>query len=453
MERRKRTVFRTYINFIGEEGYSVGQQGQETKGWGIWNVRSRLARTELKIKQRKLVLGFIGGSITDGRPRHNWPEAVTAWFVDRFKGVKIIVENAAIGATGSDLAVFRAKRDLLDRGCDLIFVDYAVNDEGVPTQRRMATREGLIRKILGYEVEGDETPKSNVATDGKMMDQSIKQVELCELCPDVILVYTFSQSMCEPMLAGQVPPSIAEFEQLAQHYNLNSIWMGKYAFEEVQRGLMRWEEWLPDGLHPTSRGSYSYAQSVIAFLEQQLVEGLHNYDLETDSHLSHANINNDDEVSTSVKELPILPVLRHNLPEPLEASHWQSAKVMSLDSICTEGPWVMKRWLDYEWLDHVLETNSIGAKLSFTFKGRGVALAFDFGKASADFKYRIDNGDWDVVRLDRPDWVGSNGWLRLCTLAETLAAGEHLVELEVLHSNDPACQGFNFRLGLVGIIQ
>ncbi|MBP1906538.1 hypothetical protein J2Z32_003200 [Paenibacillus turicensis] len=403
--------------------------GQQAKDWGIWNVRSKLARTGQKIKDGKLVIGFIGGSITDGRPRHNWPEAVTAWFVDRFKGVKIVVENAAIGATGSDLAVFRAKRDLLDRGCDLIFVDYAVNDEGVPTQRRMATREGLIRKLLASE--GDEIPKSNAKTDGKAMDCSISETELCELSPDVVLVYTFSQSMSEPMLAGQVPPSIAEFEQLAQHYNLNSIWMGKYAYGEVQRGLMRWEEWLPDGLHPTSRGSYSYAQSVIAFLEQQLVDGFGGS-------------------SAIVKELPILS---HNLPEPLEVSHWQSAKVMSLDSICTEGPWVMKRWLDYEWFDHVLETNSIGAKLSFHFNGRGVALAFDFGKASADFKYRINHGDWNVVRLDRPDWVGSSGWLRLSTLAETLAAGDHFVELEIVHSNDPACQGFNFRLGLVGIIK
>lgn len=412
--------------FIGKEGYSVGHQ---VKDWGIWNYRSRLARTGQKIKDGKLVIGFIGGSITDGRPRHNWPEAVTAWFVDRFKGVKIVIENAAIGATGSDLAVFRAKRDLLDRGCDLIFVDYAVNDESVPTQRRMATREGLIRNLLASE--GEDIAKSNVITDGKVLDQSIKQLELCELCPDVVLVYTFSQSMSEPMLVGQVPPSIAEFEQLAQHYNLNSIWMGKYAFQEVQRGLMRWEEWLPDGLHPTARGSYSYAQSVIAFLETQVVECF------VDS-------------STSVNQLPILS---HNLPEPLEVSHWQFAKVMSLDSICTEGPWILKRWLDYEWFDHVLETNSIGAKLSFHFNGRGVALAFDFGKASADFKYRIDNGDWNVVRLDRPDWVGSSGWLRLSTLAETLAAGEHFVELEVVHSNDPACQGFNFRLGMVGVIK
>lgn len=429
--------------------------GQHVKGWEIWNVRSKLARTEQKIKQGKLVIGFIGGSITDGRPRHNWPEAVTAWFVDRFKGIKIVVENAAIGATGSDLAVFRAKRDLLDRGCDLIFVDYAVNDEGVPTQRRMATREGLIRKLLAGESQ--EIPNSNVTIDGKTLDRSINELELC---PDVVLVYTFSQSMSEPMLAGQVPPSIAEFEQLAQHYNLNSIWMGKYAFQEVQRGLMSWEEWLPDGLHPTSRGSYSYAQSVIAFLEQQLVnnEKGNSENNNKDNNKDSDNGYNQNkfliaEPSCNVEDLEERPLLNHSLPEPFEASHWQNSSVMSLDSICLEGPWIMKRWLDYEWFDQVLETNTIGAKLSFHFNGRGVAIAFDFGKASADFKYRIDNGEWVVVQLDRPDWVGSGGWLRLSTLAETLAAGEHFVELEVVHNNDPACKGFNFRLGLVGIIK
>ncbi|HEX2948401.1 MAG TPA: hypothetical protein VHV83_02335, partial [Armatimonadota bacterium] len=62
--------------------------------------------------------------------------------------------------------------------------------------------------------------------------------------------------------AGQMPASIREFEELADHYGIPSVWMGLHAFNDVKAGRMRWEEWLPDGLHPQDRGSYSYAQSV-----------------------------------------------------------------------------------------------------------------------------------------------------------------------------------------------
>src|SRR5690606_1319664 len=121
--------------------------------------------------------------------RHNWPEPVTAWLVDAYPNVRFSVENAAIGATGSDLAVLRAKRDLIDRGCDIVFIDYAVNDEGTETDRRMRTREGLLRKL---RAEGR--------------------------C-DIVLVHTYSANMYEAMMNGEQPDTVRELEQLAEHYD------------------------------------------------------------------------------------------------------------------------------------------------------------------------------------------------------------------------------------------
>ncbi|MCY9691679.1 hypothetical protein [Paenibacillus alginolyticus] len=70
--------------------------------------RNSLSKVWNKLEQGKLTIGFMGGSITeDGRAAHNWPEPVTRWFVESFPHARITVENAAIGATGSDLAVFR----------------------------------------------------------------------------------------------------------------------------------------------------------------------------------------------------------------------------------------------------------------------------------------------------------------------------------------------------------
>ncbi|REE69683.1 lysophospholipase L1-like esterase [Paenibacillus taihuensis] len=373
-----------------------------TMDGAVWKHRNPLIHTCKALEEGQLTVGLIGGSITDARPRHNWPEPVIAWLVAQYPQVRIVVENAAIGATGSELAVFRAKRDLIDRGCQLVFIDYAVNDSGEPSDKRQRTREGLVRKLL---------------EDGSR---------------DVVFTHTFMQSMYAAMSEGGVPDTIAELETLADHYGIGSVWMGLYALEEVRKGRMRWEEWLPDGLHPTHRGSLSYAQSVIAFLEKELYNQ-HNQRL----HQSAA---------------PTLHAQRE-LPTPLHPHHWGDATLLPLTEVRTEGPWVIRRWPFYEWIDQVLETAAVSAKLSFAFEGRGLSLGFDFGKTSAEFRYRIDGGDWVAISRERPDWCGDDGWYRDCFLGDDLPAGQHQIELEVVHGDRPECRGTNFRLAHIGVIR
>jgi hypothetical protein len=364
----------------------------------IVRVRGNLKNTAEKLKTGSLTVGFIGGSITDGRPGHNWPEPVTRWLAETYPDVRITVENAGIGATGSDLAAFRAKRDLIDTGCDLVFVEFAVNDNGVPTERRNKTREGLLRQLLA---------------DGKR---------------DVVLVYTYCQDMYEPMANGRLPDSIAEFEALAEHYGLSSVWMGKHAFEEVKLGRLRWEEWLPDGLHPTQRGSLSYGESVIALLRQVLA-----------AEESHAAANTGAASGDA-------------LPAALYDGHWQHARLIPFAEMRTEGPWTVRRWVTLHWIDQALSTFAIGAKLSFSFEGTVLALAFDFGKSSAEFRYRIDGREWTAYSRERPDWCGENGWLKLETLVDDLPPGRHEFELEVVHGDRPGCTGTNFDLAFVGVV-
>ena len=333
----------------------------------IYQHRGGLKRTMHAIQGGALTMGFIGGSITDARPEWNWPEAVTAWFVESFPDVRIQVENAAIGATGSDLAVFRAQRDLIDHGCDLVFVEFAVNDYGSPTEQRMRSREGLIRKLLAGEWR------------------------------DIVLAYTFHQPQYAEMMMGNTPDTVAEFEQLAEHYALGSVWMGLYALNEVMRGRMRWEEWLPDGLHPQSRGSLSYAHSVTAFLEQELV------------------------TSPSQVALPTGSAL----PAPLNPGHWGAAYSLSFAAVKLEGPWSVRNWPKLYWIEHVLHTAAVGARLAFSFEGRGLLLGFDFGKTSAEFIYRLDGGDWQKSNRERPDWCGTDGWYRTFLVGDDLAPGAH----------------------------
>jgi hypothetical protein len=360
-----------------------------SKSLSVSTHRRPLTHTWQALRNGSITLGFIGGSITDPRPGHNWPEPVIAWFVETFPKARVSVENAAIGATGSELAVFRANRDLIDRGCDIVFVDYAVNDGGEPREKRERTREGLLRKLLA---------------DGKR---------------DVVLAHTFSQDQYTDITNGVVPPTIADFEKLAGHYGIGSVWMGLHAIEEVRKGLIRWEEWLPDGLHPQSRGSLSYGQSVIAFLEKE-----------------------------RTRSKPKVAAL----PPPLNPLNWENTRPLPFAKVSLTGPWTVRRWSKLAWIDQTLSTSSPGARLSFTFKGRGLSLGFDFGKKSSEFRYRIDGAEWQASKRDRPAWCGDEGWFRMSHIADDLPSGNHTFELEVVHGNDANCTGTNFNLALIGIV-
>jgi len=360
----------------------------------IFQHRAGLVNTLAALKRKHLTIGFVGGSITESRPGYNWPEAVIAWFCEKFPHVRITVENAALGATGSDLAVWRIKPDVLDRHCDLVFMEYAVNDGGVPTTQRNRTREGCIRQLL--------------ADAGR----------------DVVLTYTYSQDFYTDMMAERLPASIAEFEVLASHYNLGSVWMSLNALNEIRSGKMRWEEWLPDGLHPQHRGSLSYADAVNQYLQRELID------------------------APNLQGVACASVL----PAPVDAKNYQLARRIPLDSIVTTGPWVLRRWQGVPFAPYVLDTAAVGAKLSFDFEGRALVLGFDFGKTSSEFRYRLDGGAWKNSDRDRPDWCGPSGWYRTFHVADDLPTGMHTFEMELVHGNAPGCTGTNCRLALAGVI-
>lgn len=351
--------------------------------------RLPLLRARAAIAAGRLNVGFIGGSITAGW-EHNWPTPVTGWLTEGCPQVFLAAENAAIGATGSDSGCLRAEREIIRRDCHLTFVEYAVNDRGHDTERRGRTREGLIRKLLAAG-------------------------------QDVVLVYTFCQEMYADMIAGRVPASVADFEVLAGHYGLGSVWMGLHALNDVRAGRMTWEEWLPDGLHPGHRGSWSYAQPVIEYLRRELLE-------------------------------PAAAEARPSLPAPLFPKNWQSATELPLTDVRASGPWVLRRVNEKSHVDQFLETSTPGARLEFSFHGRGLALIFDYGKKSAEFNYRIDGGEWTPVVRERPEWCGDRGLVRALLISDELSPGPHTFEMEVTHGDRADCAGTECRLAHIGVL-
>ncbi|CAN5571296.1 SGNH/GDSL hydrolase family protein [soil metagenome] len=356
----------------------------------VVNHRRPLVRTLGAIADRNLTVGFIGGSITaDGEKP--WPDSVINWLVQTYPSVAITAENAAIGATGSDSACLRVDREIIDRGCHLTFVEYAVNDFEKESERRGRTREGLVRKLLAAG-------------------------------QDVVLVYTYRQDFYAEMIDGKMPASIAEFETIGVHYGLGSVWVGLHSLNEVRSGRMTMAEWLPDGLHPQTRGAWSYAEAIIAFLKNGLAT--------------------------------LAPITEpaHSLTAPLFPLNWQSMKTLPLSAVRTRGPWMIKRVHAINHVEQVLETHTPGATLEFDFVGRGLAMIFDYGKRSAEFRYRIDRGEWTAAVRERPSWAGDRGMVRAFVVADELAPGPHQFEMEVIHGNRPDCTGTECRLAVIGVI-
>lgn len=361
--------------------------------------RGALPRSAAAVRRGAVAVGFLGGSITAPKTGTRWPEPFQRWLVDRFPGVRLTVENAALGATGSDLGAFRAGSTVLARGCDVVFVEYAVNDYGTPPERRGRTREGLLRQLLRAGV-------------------------------DVVLVHAYCGEMEADMATGRVPPSIADFEALAERYGIPSVWVGLHAWQQVRRGLLTPEEWLPDGLHPEVRGSQAYAEPVIALCEEAW--------------------------GGALGAAPGGPTPRGEVTAALPASQdpgcWERVRVEDLARVDREGPWVLRNTPTCLGLERVLWTAVPGARLRLPFRGRGVVLGFDFGRLSSEVRYRIDGGAWTQTERDRPGWCGDRGWFRPVVVADDLATTEHALELETRSVAVAGGMGVETALGLIGII-
>ena len=349
-----------------------------------FSARSPLPRAARAIARGHITIGFVGGSITEPGDERRWSDKVVDWLVARFPGLTVDVENAAKGATGTLSAVFRMEEDILCYNCDLVLVETAVND---PSACWGPGREGLLRKLLRGP-------------------------------GDLLITYTYQQSWYDDLINDRLPDSIADWEKLAEHYRISSVNMGKYAFDLVMRGNMRWEEWLPDGLHPEHAGSRLYAEPVCALLEAEL---------------THPG-----DYTCSI-------------PAPLFADHWESTYSLPFDAIRRVGAWRQIHERRVPSVTHVLTTSSMTSSLRFSFTGRGLVFHVMMNIRHSAYRVRIDGGEW-IERADPvPEWaIHATEWVREDPPI-WVPSGPHTVEIQPFFA--PNALGSLFELCRVGIIE
>lgn len=180
------------------------------------------------LKGDTLRVAYLGGSITE---QPGWRVYSLKWLREQYPATIFIEINAAIGGTGSDFGAFRLGKHVLEFKPDLLFVEFAVNDDGKQPSGIERSMEGIVRQSKNFN----------------------SQMDIC-------LIYTIKQDFMEVMGFGKQPESIRVMEQVAKHYNLPSINFGVEVARQVNQGqlIMTSKErnqdgkrvFSPDGVHP-----------------------------------------------------------------------------------------------------------------------------------------------------------------------------------------------------------
>lgn len=288
-------------------------------------VRSGLPHFFRKAAAGKpLTIGFIGGSITQGNQcyRRQTARYIQSMFPQAaMKGI-----NAGVSGTGTDLGACRLYDQLMQYHPDLVFVEFAVNGAWP------GGMEGIIRQIRR------ESPQT-----------------------DICLIYTINRGEAKIYAAGQVPENIQGLEQLAVHYALPSIHMGREVTLLEQEGKLVWKsaEDVPgkivysrDGLHPIIAGGNLYAAAIARGMRK----------------IQAAN-----SVQPSA------------LPAPLLADNWEDAGMYDPLQIATFSDGFKKTATDqlplkqfHSWFPYVMTAEQPGAAFTFHFTGTMFGI-FDIG--------------------------------------------------------------------------
>jgi lysophospholipase L1-like esterase len=349
-----------------------------------------LGRSVARLKKDKaLKIGYFGGSITAGAGASNaaktsWRALTTLWFKDRFPDAAITEINAAIGGTGSDLGAFRCQTDLLKHDPDLVFVEFAVNDGGGGELRVKRSMEGIVRQIW-----------------------------LANPYADVVFIYTTTKSLFPAYAKGELPKAVGYHQEVARHYGIPEINVGRVMAERIIKGDDSWETLTTDGVHPNDAGYALYMETIKAFLE---------------SHLS-------DPAGPALIDLPD-PLTK----DPFCGAHFEDATTLSAPGWKKEDKSLGGHY------PHYIAASEPGTELVQRFSGTTIGVYWLIAPDSGDIEWSIDDGkprrlsSWDKYALK---YARAN----YAILADDLSSGEHTLKITVLGEKNAQSKGTWIRIG------
>lgn len=351
-------------------------------------LRDGLPRTAARLADgQELRIAYLGGSITAA---NGYRPQTTAWLRSQHPSATITEIKAAVPGTGSTLGAFRLRREVLEHRPNLLLVEFAVNDNGVPADRVIRGMEGIVRQTLTAD------PST-----------------------EVVFVYTVMESYLPAVQRGELPPAMQAMERVAEHYGLPTVLMGKTAVAQIAAGEMLVRPakdatgeatskpvFSDDGVHPRGdTGHRLYSEALQRFFTAAIAKPA-------------------DEVAETLE------------PPPLDANNYEHARLLPLGTAQLDGDWSELPREHEAWREYAKELPSIRVArsaddlLTLRFvvppQTRGVVGAADLtGPGSGHLLVSLDGGAEKLV--ERFNSYSYRYKRRFVVFADNLAPGEHVL--------------------------
>lgn len=190
------------------------------------NLMKRAANGE------SLVIGFLGGSITQGSlsstPKTCYAYLVYEWWKKSFPNAAFSFVNGGIGGTTSHYGGARAWKDVLCYRPDIVTVDFSVNDDA--NEFFEETYEGTLRRLLAAPSAPAVVVLNNVFYDTGKNAQDYHN-------------------------------------RIADHYGIPHVSIKDTVYPDVERGKIVRADITPDNLHPNDKGHRLVADEICKLLD------------------------------------------------------------------------------------------------------------------------------------------------------------------------------------------
>lgn len=367
-------------------GVSPSKSSEGTMVNPNYVVRGNLMRSREKFAQQKAGrVAFLGGSVTNLA----WREKVTSHLVEAFPGTTFDFINAGLNGTPAELGAFRLEEDVFARGpVDLLFLEFAVNGGSIEAM------EGIVRHA--------RTLNPNI---------------------DIVQMHIAARWFSDSLDKGVIPGAVTDHEKVAEHYGNCSLHLYKEIYDRMKAGEFTWDQFAPDGVHPTEFGSTVYADFIDRFLETMWSR-------------------------PGEKPTPA------SMPSPLTQDPWEHGSLVSYDKASSIGgfervtDWTPSLNGNLKQPVSFIASSSPGSTVSFSFRGKMVGLYSVVGPDSAIVEYRIDDSEWVQFDTARDSWY-PNDWYRLSgfVLSTSLGDSAHVITFRTTENQGKVFRLFRLMVG------
>jgi len=381
--------------FLASLGYLDGEPTFQVPESRHVRVRDGLSHLRRAIEQdKRATIAFIGGSITE---MEGYRPMIMQFFKDAHPAADFAFVNAGISSTCSTTGAYRLGQDVLAHQPDLVFVEFAVNDDqdAVHASREcLRGMEGIVRHIQSKH------PKT-----------------------DIVITHFVNPSMLEQLRAGVTPVSIAAHERVADHYRVSSVNVAAELADRMDAGSFSWETY--GGTHPKQPGNRLAADLNIECLR---------------SAASMHDGNNQ--------------VTQRRVPKPIDPHSYFRGKLVAVTAADIDKTWqvVVPNWSELPGMcrgrftqERLLCADQPGAEMTISFRGTAIGAYVLAGPDAGVVEVSIDGGPFQKHVLYHHHSKNLH-YPRTVIFDADRMPGEHTLVLRIAKQTHPESSGHAARI-------